>query len=562
VADEQSVPRSDPIAPLLELIRVTATRESAARQLLSEVHRAVYPLCLEMLGNPDDAYEAEAETVSRLLAHVGRDDYATAPIDNGTAYVRQIARNVCHDMRRRTTLHHHRSIDDLHDGDMPAVADHATTMYSPVTTPLLTDRDLASTFGYTSSRALADLAGLSEQERPVVILRQEGYSYIQIAALIGAGLSPQTAQKHGERGLQKLRGLAHVGVWRQQSPARWTNPPCPDLARLKTQVQQRLIAGTAITAMLYLEIGRHLNPDPNRRPGEARAPRCELCEPERERSRREYWWLLILLLPFPAVATRPTLRLTASLAGAVPAAVLQPAPPANAALVAPGGHRNRTRWATAAAALLLLLIAFGGAAVLTFRPSQRPTVSAADMPSSSSRRPTGTTPGSQTNPDTPTTGQSPQQPAPPPPGQTSSPPTGAQPGPGAPGSPAASPPPQGSGDSGQPPAPPPPPPPPPPVMYHLVVETDSYSGDYPAGVDIWVNGAAVDRCTASQGTVFCDDDEFPAGTVVTFTLYKDPRSLYGLEWYFIDDCSGQMTTCRLTMDHDRTAGVHIRPNVR
>jgi DNA-directed RNA polymerase specialized sigma24 family protein len=352
----------DAIATLLGQVRsgTVAARERAARDMLVAVHRAVHPMCLKLLGNADDALEAEAESVARLLAR--GDDREAAPIINGAAYVRQIARNVCADLHRESRRRHDRSLDDLDEDQLPWIPDHASTMNTPVAVPTPLDHQLIATFGYTSQRALADLECLTRRELQTVVLRQEGYSYAAIAGLAGDGLTTGAAEKQGERGLHTLRGMVHVGVWRQEAPAAWTDPPCPVLAELQGQVKQQLQDGKKITATLYRQIGRHLDPDPNRASGNGPVPLCPLCVAQRERSRREYWWLLIMLMPFPASAAPSSLRPVSLNGDAEPPRALAGA--AAGAVATSGAQDIRTRryrralW-TAAAVVLLLLLAVG-----------------------------------------------------------------------------------------------------------------------------------------------------------------------------------------------------------
>ena len=105
---------ADPITPLLRQIRTSAyaARERAAEELVAAVHQAVYPMCVTMLGSADEAYEAEAETIARLLKRAGSDAAADS-IGNATAYVRVIARNVCTDLHRAGRRRADRPVEDL-----------------------------------------------------------------------------------------------------------------------------------------------------------------------------------------------------------------------------------------------------------------------------------------------------------------------------------------------------------------------------------------------------------------------------------------------------------------
>jgi hypothetical protein len=190
--------------------------------------------------------------------------------------------------------------------------------------------------------------------------------------------------------------MVHVQVWRQEPPDAWTDPPCEVLSELQTLVKEQLEDGKRITATLYLQIGRHLDPAPNRKPGDERVPLCPSCVAERERSRRAYWWLLIMLMPFPAAPARPSLRpvsLNTTLRPATAAAFAEPAALEMQARSPPPVRRprRRQRVLVAAAIVALLLIGGGGAFALRWRAEQ-------DAPPPSSAAPGG--PGGPGDPGT------------------------------------------------------------------------------------------------------------------------------------------------------------------
>ncbi|WP_173062367.1 RNA polymerase sigma factor [Phytohabitans houttuyneae] len=298
-AEAEDVP--DRLAPLIERLATQDLDAATAQELTNAVHQAVHPLCLSILASVEAAYEAEQETWRRLLEHLRRRDPAAGPIVNGTAYIRKITRNVCHDLgrgisdRRREVpvvdhLGHARAlrVETHHDDTtvVPGGADPA-----------------AAAFGYRSRRVLEELAGLSHQERMVLCLRQQGRSYGEVAQVLGGGLSAATAQTQGERAMHHLRGRAHVTVWLQEPTTAWTSPPCPRLAELKAEVWQRVSAGAEVTTTLYREIGKHLDPSPNRTGGRDGA--CRICDPERKRSEVIYWWLIVTLPPLLALPQVP-----------------------------------------------------------------------------------------------------------------------------------------------------------------------------------------------------------------------------------------------------------------
>jgi DNA-binding CsgD family transcriptional regulator len=249
-------------------------------------------------------------------------------------------------------------VDDLSEDRVPSVADYATTMYTPVAHP---SRFVDSSMGevsYTSKRVLIDLARLSEKQRNVVILRQQGHSDDDIARRLGEDLTSATVQKQGERGMHKLRGVAHVAVWRSQ--AAWDDKlPCPALAKLKKEVKTCLEKHKEITDSLYLEIGKHLDPAPNRKPGDPQVPSCPMCAGEREKSRHAYWWLLGVSLPLLVEGVPHTLgvRLVDSATRLGRDEIPQNATPrAASTMPAPRPRRRRS--------LLLLALLVGACAVL------------------------------------------------------------------------------------------------------------------------------------------------------------------------------------------------------
>jgi DNA-directed RNA polymerase specialized sigma24 family protein len=187
----------DLITGLIEQLGAEQTRDRAARELVPAVHAAVYPMCLQMLGNRDDAYDVEHDTVLRLLNRVNSPNTAHEPIIQGKAYVRQIARNLCIDRLRDTGRAV--SLDDLSEGDLPVAADAdpdsavtslaVTRTLTDKTLPARYDKALSAAFGYTSKQLLGDFAGLSDLGLKVVMLRQLGLADKEIAQRLGAGLT-------------------------------------------------------------------------------------------------------------------------------------------------------------------------------------------------------------------------------------------------------------------------------------------------------------------------------------------------------------------------------------
>lgn len=277
----------EPVDRIAELIAAQAAgtlSPAGTRELHAAIHAAVYPICLRILGNPDAAADAEQEIWRRLLETIRGRDFTTDPIRNGTAYVRQIARNVCNDLGRQVTDRRREvPIDEV--DRLAAKLAHDDPA-----------RELAATFGYTSQQIRDDLAGLSKPEQLVLALRQQGLSYLEIAAELG-GVKAATAQRRGERAVQHLRGRIQVTVWRQDPLTSWQMPACATMRRLKMQVHAQLLNGIATNVTTFREIGTHLDPHPNRSQARGDDPVCALCSPDRAHTEQIYGVLVSLLPP-------------------------------------------------------------------------------------------------------------------------------------------------------------------------------------------------------------------------------------------------------------------------
>src|SRR4051812_2072618 len=188
--------RPDRLSVLLACMMAGDPDGTAGRELPAEVHRAIYPMCLSMLGNPDAARDAEQETWRRLLEHLQRRDPTGPPIVHGTAYVRQIARNVCNDLGRAASDARREQAAELTDlGDLPAPApDAAIADMTPPSPRTPADRALVDAFGLRSRRLVEDLAALSRQELDVLALRLQGLPYREVATRLGQGLTAARAQ--------------------------------------------------------------------------------------------------------------------------------------------------------------------------------------------------------------------------------------------------------------------------------------------------------------------------------------------------------------------------------
>jgi RNA polymerase sigma factor (sigma-70 family) len=376
----------DPLAGLIEQLADGTARASAARRLAPAVRQAVYPLCLRRLGTREAAEEAVQETWLRLLEHIHRHGTEQLRINNPTAYVRRVADNACTDairafIRRRSEI----AVEepDALPPSEPQDEDDITPAYG-VGTP---GRRTAERFGYRSGELLSQLTELSETERTVLLLRQQGRGYPEIARMLGDEDSVATVRTQGERAVQHLRGRIHVRVWMLNPPEDWAPAPCPWLAELQATVRDLLLGGRPVPVGRYREIGRHLDPDPNAATG-GRARLCPVCAQERRRNELRYWWLLAALPVLVVRESRPQARPVGHTTSPPIRPATAPPPPGPPAATRRAGRR---RLGTSAS-LLSVLALFGGGALFLPEDSRGGTsdgIAAPAVPYSASGSPVG-----------------------------------------------------------------------------------------------------------------------------------------------------------------------------
>ncbi|GIE28574.1 hypothetical protein Ait01nite_016190 [Actinoplanes italicus] len=385
---------ADPLAGLIRQLADGPARTSAARRLAPAVRQAVYPLCLRRLGTSEAAEEAVQETWLRLLEHIHRHGAEQLRIDNPAAYVRRVADNACTDAIRAVVRRRREIGVDEPDALTPEPQDDddITPAYGAGTP----GRRAAARFGYRSGELLSQLTALSETERTVLLLRQQGRGYPEIARMLGDEDGVATVRTQGERAVQHLRGRIHVRVWMLEPPEAWTPVSCPRLAELQKTVRDLLLAGRPVPVARYREIGRHLDPDPNAAAG-GRSRLCPVCAQERRRNELRYWWLLAALPVLVVRESRPPVRPaghTTSLPAIRPATVSPPGPRAVAR------RTNRRRVGTSAS-LVLFVALFGGVALLRPEDSRGGTTEGAAAPAvpySASVAPASVVPGAVVRP--------------------------------------------------------------------------------------------------------------------------------------------------------------------
>ena len=150
-----------------------------------ELYRSARGVALRILGSVPEAEDAAAEALTRALVRWDR----VGSLPHRSAWVQRVAANVAIDVaRRRGPAQRHatvvaRSADDVHEA---SEGEHEVTVLR-----------LA---------LVAALAELPRRQREAVVLRHlVGYPEAEVAAALG--VSANTAKKHLQRGMTRLRGL-------------------------------------------------------------------------------------------------------------------------------------------------------------------------------------------------------------------------------------------------------------------------------------------------------------------------------------------------------------------
>ena len=174
-----------------DLVRRARAGESGAFGELASRHEArVYRVCLRMLGNPEDAWDASQDAFVSALRKLGqfRGDAAF------TTWMHRIAVNACYDIMRRDRRQPLLRLADAdHERDDefgPPVPDHADAVAG--------SRDVA-----------AALAAVPEDFRAALVLADvEDLPYDEIAAILGVAVGTVKSLVHrGRLALAKALGL-------------------------------------------------------------------------------------------------------------------------------------------------------------------------------------------------------------------------------------------------------------------------------------------------------------------------------------------------------------------
>jgi RNA polymerase sigma factor (sigma-70 family) len=134
-----------------------------AARLYDEHHAALYRYLLRLTGDPDAAADALQESFARMLARPPRDEGLRAWL---FTVATNVVREAANARSRRTRL-----LDRFR---------------ARVPTPQPAPDPLAATeAGDVRARVRAALAGLSDRDRTVLLMREEGFTHREIAEAVG-----------------------------------------------------------------------------------------------------------------------------------------------------------------------------------------------------------------------------------------------------------------------------------------------------------------------------------------------------------------------------------------
>jgi RNA polymerase sigma-70 factor (ECF subfamily) len=164
--------------------RALAGDTSVQEDLVRQYRVVAYNTALQLVGNREDALDIAHEAMVRFLRTLGRLD-RSRPV---RPWVYQIVRNLVRDRRRRQALRRADSLETLVAEGTFEPADRALNPEAQAIR-----RDL-------QRRLSAALAGLTEQQREVVVLRDyQDLSYLEIAEILGIPRGTVMSRLHAAR---------------------------------------------------------------------------------------------------------------------------------------------------------------------------------------------------------------------------------------------------------------------------------------------------------------------------------------------------------------------------
>lgn len=161
------------------LVKRAKEKDLFAFEELVRIHQnRVFALCLQLLGNRDDAQDLAQEAFIRAFKAL---DSFRNEADFGT-WLHRIAVNTCLNHRRKNGGRQPLSLDEPYQSENGGEVRHEVASE---------DGDPLRALEEKEFRALVQVAlkGLSEEHRSVLVLREiEGYSYEEVARMLGCSL--------------------------------------------------------------------------------------------------------------------------------------------------------------------------------------------------------------------------------------------------------------------------------------------------------------------------------------------------------------------------------------
>lgn len=159
-------------------------RREAMEELALRCRQPAYRLALQLLGDPDDAFDVAQDSLLRFFGALQRFD-TERPVK---PFLLAIVRNRARDLMRRRRLRRHDSLDAAAEAGRPDPVDPAA---DPAAEAM--DREL-------KHRIWRALGSLSSAQREILVLRDyQDLSYEEIAQVLGVPLGTVMSRLHRAR---------------------------------------------------------------------------------------------------------------------------------------------------------------------------------------------------------------------------------------------------------------------------------------------------------------------------------------------------------------------------
>lgn len=187
----------------LDVEAAPAARDAAFRALVARYRRRVFAVCLQVLGDPEDAEEAAQETLVRLARH-GETFRGEAKL---STWLYRVARNVATDRVRHEARRPSTPVADIRVVHEPVAEDHTSA-------------------SETAAVVRSALEQLDETSRRLLLLvAVEGLSYAEAAA--AAALPVGTVKSRVSRARLRLGELLADADVEAAPPRATAAPPTP-----------------------------------------------------------------------------------------------------------------------------------------------------------------------------------------------------------------------------------------------------------------------------------------------------------------------------------------------